>query len=256
MSKMEASSESISTTETAFCILELLMEMNGAQITELANRLGVSNSTVHRHLTTLKNNHYVIQEGNTYDIGLKFLHLGQYAQNRNDVRVLAKQNVENLAEKTGEWAQFFIKEFGYAVPVQREIGTDAVRTDPGLGKQIPIHATAAGKAILAHLPDSTVEDIIESYGLPPLTPNTITDEAELWEELDEIQDRGFSFNRQENVKGLRAVGTAVTCPDGEVAGAMSVSGPTERMKDDWFRTEIPELLLGSANELELNIAYS
>lgn len=252
----ESPGNSVKTTDTVFRILETMQEMDGGRITEIADRLDISKSTVHRHVTTLEEREYVAREGDEYVIGLRFLDLGEYAKTRKQAYVMAESKVRELAEQTDERAQFLVEEHGRAVYVSRETGQHAVQTDPGVGKRIPLHATAAGKAILAHMPESRVETIVEMRGLSGLTSNTITDVDALHDELAAIRERGYSFNDQENIDGLNAVGVPVRQPTGQVIGAFSVSGPTKRMTGSRYQNEIPELLMGVANELELNIAYS
>jgi DNA-binding IclR family transcriptional regulator len=119
-----------------------------------------------------------------------------------------------------------------------------------------LHSVAAGKSILAHMSEEDVWQIIEDRGLPKITENTITDSETLFEELEMIREQGYSVNDQENLDGLKAIGAPILGADGQVIGALSVSGPTHRMKGEYFESELPDLLLGVVNELELNIAYS
>lgn len=241
--------------ERLFAILELLEEMDGARVSELAERTGLAKSTVHRYLVTMLECEYLVKEGDTYQIGLRVLELGESVKNRKEAYTLGKEKVRTLAQETNERVQFIVEEHGYAVYLHREFGSQAVRTDPGIGKRVPIHATSAGKAILANLPDAQVDSVIERRGLPTLTEHTIVDPDVLWEELKEIRERGYAINDQENINGLRAIGVPVIGPSGQVVGALSVSGPTHRMQGDWFNNELPSLLLGAANEIELNLAY-
>ena len=99
-------------------------------------------------------------------------------------------------------------------------------------------------------------DEIIGRGLERQTQHTIVDPDALRTELDEIRERGYAFNIEESTNRLHAVGAPVTLPDGRVLGAISVSGPSHRMKGDRLEHEIPDLLLGIVNELELNIMYS
>lgn len=252
----EAGPGRVNTTVTVFRIIETLREMDGARVTELADRLDVATSTVHRHLSTLRDLEYVAKDGDVYRLGFKFLGLGEFTRDRRDAFKMAKEKVSELAETTDERAQFIIEEHGQAVYVFRENGAHAVAADSGIGKRIPLHATAAGKSILAHLPREQVDEIVSERGLTAETGNTMVDEEELYEELETIQDRGYSFNKQESIEGLRAVGVVVKNENGRVLGALSVSGPTHRLKADFFEEEVPRLLLGTANELELNIKYN
>lgn len=247
---------SVKTTETVFAILECLQEHDGAGITEVATELDLAKSTVHRHLATLVDNEYVVKEGSVYRIGLRFIDLGQHARNRHQAFEMAKPIVKELANETEERAQFIVEEHGWAVYVHRKRGSHAVRTDPGIGKRIPINQTAAGKSILAHFPESKVREIIDKRGLPSGTTNSITEESNLFDELEQIRERGYALNNQEIIKGLRAVGVPVFGPSGEVIGGLSVAGPNRRFDEDRVHGDLPDLMLGLANEFELNLAYS
>lgn len=240
---------------TAIDVVETLYERDGARIEELAEALDVSKSTVHRHLSTLRRANYVTKEGDVYYLSLQFVELGEYVRNRKRVFKLAEPKVEELAEATGERAQFVVEEHGYVRYVHRSTGEHAVKTISGVGKRVRMHAVAAGKAILANLPDARVREILDDRGLPAFTENTITDEEQLFEELADVRDRGVSFSDGEVVAGLRAVGVPVHGTDSRVLGALTVAGPTHRLTGDVWRSEIPDLLLGAANELELKIEY-
>lgn len=256
MTNDHANPRTVKTADTAFNILEKVLEADGATITQLANELGIAKSTVHRHLLTLYNREYVVRDGDTYHVSLRFLEFGEHARTRNKGYRLVKEKVEQLAEETEERVQFIVEEHGYGVYVYRVTGNRGVQTDPGIGKRIPLHAIAAGKAILAHLPTEQTEAILERHGLPAITSNTKTDREALCRDLEAIRREGVSINNQENVEGLRAIGVPVKDKDGSVLGALSISGPTHRMKGEWFEQELPNLLLGTANELELNITYA
>jgi DNA-binding IclR family transcriptional regulator len=246
----------VKTTKTVFDIIETLREKGGARVTEVADELGLANSTVHRHLVTLTDRKYVTKEGDVYHVGLKFLELGEFTRSRQRAYSLAETKVAELAEETGERAQFIVEEHGDAVYIHTEAGENAVKTDSAVGKRIPIHATSAGKVILAHMLRPRLAAILDDLELTPETENTITDMDEFRTELEGIRERGYAFNDQEHTEGLRAIAVPINDPNEGVIGALGISGPTHRMTDEWYRTEIPNLLLGSANELELNVEYS
>lgn len=246
----------VKTTETAFEIIEYLSERDGGRISAVAADLDLAKSTVHRHLHTLVELEYVVEEDGVFRPGLGFLQLGERTRSRREAYRLASEAVADLAAETEERAQFVVEEHGRGVYVFRETGPRAVHTDSEIGKRIPIHATAAGKAILAFLPDDRVAEILDRRGLPAVTDHTITDERTLQDELAEIRERGYSSNRQENTPGLRAIGVPVKREDGTPIGALSVSGPTHRFQGPRFERELPNLLLGTANELELNVQYA
>jgi DNA-binding IclR family transcriptional regulator len=251
----ENRSTRVKSVQTALAVIETLYERDGARVDEVADSVDVSKSTAHRHLTTLEQENYVVREGDEYLLSLQFLELGDYVMGRKELFRLAEPKVREIADETGERAQFVVEEHGYVRYVHRATGDRAVKTISGVGKRVRMHAVAAGKAILAELPEERVHTIIVERGLPAFTEHTITDEARLFEELADIRERGVAFADEELVEGLRAVGVIISGSDDRVLGALTVAGPTHRLKGDVWREDIPDLLLGTANELELKIEY-
>jgi DNA-binding IclR family transcriptional regulator len=248
--------EVVHTTETSLEIVDALQKLDAARIDEIADELDVAPSTVYRHLQTLRKHRYVVKEADFYRLGLQFLTIGGYVRERKGEYELAKDVVEDLAEQTQERVQFEVEEQGERVFIYTATGKHAVQAKGTIGRRGPLHCSAAGKAILAELPDSRVNTIIDQHGLESVTENTITDVDTLFEELEKIRERGIAFNLEESTVGLRAVAASVTTPDNEVLGALSISGPAHRMEGEQLEEEIPTTLRGLAQELELNIKYS
>jgi DNA-binding IclR family transcriptional regulator len=245
----------VSTVERAFDVVEYLREVETATLAEVTDELDIAKSTAHRHLTTLEGRGYVVREDDAFTLGMRFLDHGYFVRRRDPAYGLAREKVEELADRTDERAQFIVEEHGEAIYVHCESGNHAVMADSRLGKRIPIHASAAGLAILSAYDNERVENIVDQRGLEQLTPETITDREELFQTLEQVRSRGYSVNDQGTIEGLRSVGAPIVGPDDEVIGGLSVAGPINRMKDEWFEEELPELIMGATNELELNIAY-
>lgn len=255
MSSNELSGE-VQTTETSLQIVEELLDAGPLPLNEIADLVDISPSTAHRHLQTLRKRGYIINEGGQYKLGLQFLTVGGRVRNSRSSYSLAKDAVHELAERTQERVQFEVEEQGERVFLFTQAGDQAVRANAKIGRRGPLHCSAAGKALLAGLPDSRVQEIIRSQGLPQITENTITDPDELMEELETIRNNGIAFNYEESTVGLHAVAASITKPNREVLGALSVSGPSYRLKDERLTEEIPDLVRGVAQEVELNIKYS
>ena len=246
---------SIAATETSFEIIEALIELDGGGTTEIAERVGTTKSTVYNHLQTLLNRNYIVKEGGTYNVGLKFLRVGEYARNCHDIARVGPDEIDKLADKSNEMANLVVEEHGKGVFLYRAKGTDAVHMDTHTGKRLPLHTTAFGKAILAHLPREEVEDVIETHGLPQHTERTITDRETLYDELDAIRDRGYALDREERLEGLRCVAAPILDGDKRPVGAVSVSGPKDRLREERFEDEFPRLVRASANVIEINMTY-
>ncbi|MFC4248389.1 IclR family transcriptional regulator [Natribaculum luteum] len=245
----------INAVETAFDIVEYLKEVDGAGVTELATELDLAKSTVHSHLATLYSNGYVTRDGDTFHVALRFFNLGNYAREQSSLYQVGRKKVDELAEETGEKVYILAEEHGRGMHLYIATGKRSVQTYARTGQLSYLHQLAAGKAILAHLPDDRIDEIIDRYGLPAQTEDTITDPDELWTELEEIRERGFAQNREESIPGLHAVGVPITDEDGVAVGALSLSAPAKRLRGERFDEEMPNLLLGVANEIEINMTY-
>ncbi len=182
--------------------------------------------------------------------------MGGYAQRQVTAYPKIKEKVDELAAETGERAQFIVEEHGQRVYLYTDVGESAVQTGAHVGKRGAIHTSAAGKAILANLPDDRIDTIIAEHGLSEGTTDSISSRADLYDELETIREQGYAFNQQETTEGVNAVGAAVLDSDGTVIGSLSVSGPANRIKDDWLTEELLEQVLGAVNELELDIKHA
>lgn len=248
-------SGTVKAVETAFSIVETIERMDRAGVSDIAAELSIAKSTAHKHLKTLEQNEYLVREEGKYQVSLKFLKFGRHAMEKVDLVEISQPVIEHLAEETGEAVWVAIEQHGKAVYVNNAMGDRAVPSRGSIGDSILLHSAAMGKAMLAHFSEERIVEIVERHGLPKRTENTITDREQLFEELEEIREQGVAFNDGESLKGLRAVASPVL-HDGQVKGAIAVAGTANRMKGDYFREELPDLVRGAANELELKLAYS
>lgn len=252
----DGSWRTIDSVQTALQIVMALKEEDGARISELAGRLDMSPSTIHAHLKTLEADRFVVKKDDGYHLGLQFLDLGGHVATEREEFQLASKKVAELAAETGERAQFVVEEFGRGFYLTTETGERAALMNARIGKQRYLHVSSAGKAILAALPEQRVEEIIDRWGLPKVTDNTITDKDVLYDELETVRQQGYAVNREESIPGLRAIGVSVQRYDGEVIGSLSVSGPTNRMHEERVESDLVNLIRGMANEMELTIHHS
>lgn len=242
--------------KTSFTIIDTLRELDGAGVSELAEHLDMPTSTIHDHLQTLTNEEYLIKTDGTYRIGARFLELGEQVRNRMKVFNVAQPEVGELAEQTGEHANLMIEEHGRGVFLYKKRGSDAVRLDTHGGMRVPLQTTALGKTILANRPREEVEELLDRRGLPEYTENTISDREELFDVLDQVRERGYAFDDEERIEGIRCVAAPITDENDRAIAAVSVSAPKSRMLGDSFTDEFPELVLRSANIIEVNLTYS
>jgi DNA-binding IclR family transcriptional regulator len=234
------------TTETSLAILDGLSKLEGATLSELAEYVGLATSTVYTHLHTLEEAEYVIELDGEYRLGLKLFHLGEKARSRDDRYRLARQAASELAARVTEEVNFSVEEYGRSI-VLFEGSNSAQRGEFQVGRYFYMHSSASGKAMLAEYPEERVREIIDEWGLPGHTDETITDIEELLAELSTVAEQGYAVNRQEEIEGMRAVAVPVMEPDGSVFGTLDISGPSYRLADD---EEILSQLRPSVERLE------
>ncbi|MWV40913.1 IclR family transcriptional regulator [Natrialba sp. INN-245] len=239
-----------------FEILEVIQELDGAGVSEIADRVDIGKSAVHNHLTTLANEEYVDKDGDQYYIGLSFLGLGAYARNRTPIYDAAKAEVDKLADETGELVNLLVEKNGMGIYLYQAKGDNAVELDTHEGKRVRLHCTGLGKAILAFRPDEEVERILTEHGLPAETSHTITDREEFLAELETVREQRYAVDREERLNGLRCIAAPITDDTDRSIAAVSVSCPVHRVGDDRFYNDLPEAALGTANVIELEYNYS
>jgi DNA-binding IclR family transcriptional regulator len=248
-----ARKNTVSAVRTTFSLLEALQELEGAGVTLLADRLHLPKSTVHNHLSTLREDDWVVKDADDqYHLGFRFVDLSHHAKQRVRIYDLVKNEVDKLADESGEMALFTTEEHGIGVCLYRSLGRDAVETPLYVGHRSTLHHTAVGKAILAFLSEKRVYEIIESQGLDQQTADTITDRDVLLTELEEVRETGIAYNHQETIHGLVGVGVPIMNQNGTVAGAISIIGPTSRMGPKQLEDEYPTMIQRSVNVIEIN----
>jgi DNA-binding IclR family transcriptional regulator len=213
-------------------------------------------STIHGHLATLKEKQFVIQRGDFYLIGPELLRLGNQVRTRESGFVLARKFTERLFEETGLRSTFAVEMGGQAVFLHTASGNKMGWAHEQLGNCLYLHNTAVGKAILAALPDSRVEQIVDRWGLPEETENTITDRKALSAELAQIREQGYAVNRAENFKELYAIGDAAIRPSGDVIGGFSVTGPEHSILGADRETDLVRTVKDAVAEFELELALA
>lgn len=235
-------------------IIDVLRETGGARVTKIADEVDLTKGTTHCHLATLEENGYVIKgDDNRYQLGLRFIDLAHHAKNRIEIYDVTKTEVDKLAEESGEMALFTVEEGGTGVCLYTAEGADAVRTEVYVGYRNELYHTAVGKAMLAFMSDDRRDHIIENTAFQAITPNTITDEDRLREELAEIRETGIAYNHEETIQGLVGVGAPICDQDGTIYGAISIIGPVRRMDEDRLNGDIPDMIKRAVNIIEINV---
>ncbi|SEP11012.1 transcriptional regulator, IclR family [Halogranum amylolyticum] len=216
----------LSTTEASLQLIETLVQQGGATATELTEELDLAHSTIHNHLNTLLQYGYVVREGTTYNIGAKFCHIGDYVRRRKPEYLIAGDIVAQLGQATKLEADFAVEENGHVISLHNELNFSDESHFLTDGRFFHVHSTASGKAMLAEYPRSRVERIIDQWGLPKQTEQTISSEEELFAELERVREQGYATSDEEAIDGLWAISKVVKTPMDDVCGSLNLSAPT------------------------------
>jgi DNA-binding IclR family transcriptional regulator len=197
----------------------------------MAGQLGLPKGTVHGILRTLQSVGFVEQDHDSgkYQLGAALLHIGSSYLDANELRTRALNWADSLATQSSESVRIGTLHDRQVLIVHHVFRPDDSRQALDVGSLVPLHATALGKALLAHHRYLLVD--LENR-LASFTPSTITDKDELERELDEVQDRGWAGERGELYPGVAAIAAPIEDRRGLIAGAISLSGPVDRLCED------------------------
>ncbi len=199
-------------------------------VSELARRLELGKSNVHRLLTTLVSEGLVEQDPRSggYRLGIVMFELGEAVKVHLDLHAAAGQVLAQLREQTGESSQVGVLDGDEVVYVDRLESAYSLRLFTETGRRVPAHCTSSGKVLLAHQSTSDRERYLSRGPLPRLTPHTITDPDALRAELTAVRTRGWAEAINEREIGVASLAAPVRDRHGEVVAAVSIGAPVAR----------------------------
>lgn len=197
----------------------------GASLSEIAAELGVARSTAHALLRTLEAHGFVTEvAGPRFVLGTALIMLGDIASKQEPIAGVARPVLSALARETGLTTRLAVAEEGYPVFVARVDGPGIVRFDTPLGGREAPNASAAGKVILSELPLEQLRHLAETDGLARRTARTITDIEDLVRELEQVRQRGYAIDDEEDLEGIICVAAGIRDTAGNIIGAISTTG--------------------------------
>jgi len=199
-------------------------------ISNLARRLGLAKSAVHRIASTLVEAGFLARNPETgaYRLGLELFELGMLVRRKMNVVSEARPYLRALMERTGESAHLTVLDDASVLYVNNIASPQAIRMQSNLGARVPAHCCSEGKALLAFRPAPIVESVIAA-GLAARTPKTIVTPQRLRDELALVRGRGYALDDEELEIGLRAAAAPIRDHRGDVIAAVSIAGPVQRV---------------------------
>ena len=219
-------------------------------VTDLAARLDLHKSTVHRFLVNLEAAGLVERDRRTsrYRLGLRIFELGGLVLQQMNLWDEALPFLEGLVSDTGETGHLAVLDGGEAVYIERVEARRALRIPSAIGRGYPAHATSLGKVLLANLDRESAMALVEERGLHRCTPRTITDPDALWRELDKVRAEGYAVDDEEYEEGLRCIGAPIVGHTGQIVAALGIGGPVTRVTPERV-DELAALVMAAATSL-------
>ncbi|MDR0570698.1 MAG: IclR family transcriptional regulator [Clostridiales Family XIII bacterium] len=229
----EKSKKSIASVIKSIEIMESIAESDdGLGVTEISNKLRLSVSSTYHILNTLRLRRMVTQNPRTkkYHIGFNLFRISSRAKEQNLLGSLAMHYLERLRDDLGETANLAVMEGDRMVCVAQAESRQMLRLFTRPGVAAPFQNTGGGKLLASYQPKRILEAMLRQANFEKLTENTITDMESMMREIEKTREKGFGVDDEEREIGVFCVAGAVFDSLGDAVAAISVSGPTNRMR--------------------------
>lgn len=241
--KVEESGTIKSVKKGLILLKKILNTADEVGIGDLEKEVGYSPSTIHHMLKTLKMQGFVSQNRETkkYTIGPELFNIWIKQNNMDSYFYRSFPVLQDIVAKFEETTSLFIRREDEAICMIGKESHHTLKASLRIGRRIPLHCTATGKAFLAYLDKETVHQIIYRSGLHKYMPKTITSPDLLFEELEVIKKRGVAIEIEEFEDMINAVGVPIFNDYGEVVLVMTLIAPITRLDQDKIAAVIPYL---------------
>jgi len=212
-------------------------------VSDIADALLLPRPTTHRLCGRLEDLGFLAHEPGLRHlvVGPKLLALGLNAVLRDDRRGERRALLASLVAEVGETCNLTILSGHEVLYLDRVESHWPLRLHLEPGSRVPLHCTASGKLLLAHLPASRRARLLDAIELAPVTPNTFTSKEELAGELETIRARGYSIDAEEFLLGMNAIAVPVRGAKGETVAGIACHAPAARMSVEAAIGHLPVL---------------
>ncbi len=233
-------------SESAGKALDILFYLanvgDGVTLARLSKETGMNKATALRYLNVLESKGVVERCASGWTLGLSLFELGSKVPVRQLVAEKVRPIIERLARESGESVNLAYLAGETAIFLDRAEANRSLRMRSMPGDRLPLYCTGVGKAILSQLSDDRIRAILGSSPLDRVTESTITEPEDVIDEVNKARELGFGFDKEEFEIGLTCYAMPLRLPGSDFVGAISISGPTARMKNVEIRDRFLSLL--------------
>ncbi len=232
--------KTIQSVSKAMKLLDLLAESpQPMTLAEISQKTGWPKSTVHGLLSTMREFSVIAQDGEgRYMLGIRLFEYGCTLSSSWTIIETAKPYIQHISYTTGEAVFLSILDRGEVITLDRADNRTGLWISAEMGCRLPIHCTSQGKLFLAYMPEQDRKSILKRTDLKPYTEHTITTQAALQRELDEIRKRGYATENGEYKTGMRSVAAPIFDENGDVRYAIGIIGMFRQIESNQFNKAI------------------
>lgn len=240
----------LQTAERAMIILELLGEET-LTATQIAQKMALNKTTVHRLMMTLLSRGFVERNEETglYQIGLKLVELSSIRLNKIELKTEASPYMRQLANKVNQSVQLAIYDNNEAVYIDKIEKYSSIRLYSQIGKRIPIYCSAIGKALMLDKSDVELEAVLSAQNYHKFTPTTLESKSAVLAEIHKGQQTGYTVDNEEHELGIFCLAAPIYDYRGHIIAAISTAG-----FDSKTIKEVPNEVLLNLNETAIQIS--
>ena len=247
----------VQSVDRTLSILEILSDYEeGLGITDIALKVDLHKSTVHRLLNTLIYKGYIQQDKNTsrYVCTFKLFELGSKKTSKLDVSTVARVDLEELMKKINEVVHLGIGEDNDIVYILKVEPEKSIKMYTRIGMRKPMYATAMGRSFMFDLKEEEIDEIWKSSNITKFTDKTISNLEDFKAYLNHAKTKGYVLDDQEIEEGIRCIGAPIRNYTGEICAALSISSSIFTFTDQKIE-EYSSIILEYANKISQRLGY-
>ncbi len=248
--------KSVHSIERAFDIIEdVAVRQNGTSLTDIATRVNLHKSTVHRIISTLLQRGYLekTDQGN-YKLGLRLIDVVSHYINNLELQTEARSYIADIAAHVGLTCNLGVLDGDKVVHIERVNMNSLEKLYFQIGDKVNAYCSSLGKCLLSNYSKKEIEDVMADCSFIKFTPNTISDMESLQKEVSEVRSRGWALDDEECEAGQRCIGAPIYDYRGDIIAAVSVSGDKHILTDDRIE-EISGYLVNMAMKISSKMGY-
>jgi DNA-binding IclR family transcriptional regulator len=233
---MEEQKANVRAVERALEILLCFTDSTDLGLSEIATRLSLHKSTVHRLLATLENKGFLIRDVQTekYRLGFRVWELSANLTHNDDPATVLLPEMERLRDLVEETISLYVRDGMERIRIQAVQSRQPIRRVAPVGARMPLTVGASSKVLVAYAEPEVLHELVHEHEWPDYV-----DRDSYLEQLDQIRELGYATSVEERELGTAAVAAPIFNRNGQLVAAIAASGPSNRLTQEKMREYAP-----------------